>query len=418
MWNLVLRLGASRRVVVVVLAIASALACSIISEAQPDGSTRAQIELHFRQAENYLAENVPELAAKEFQAVLAISPGNATALANLGAIAFLQGDCPGAASYFRGALEHEPTLIKAQALLGICERRLGDPSAQPLLESSFAQLEDKNVRTQVGIELASSYYEQGDLEHTSSTLGTLLEVSPDSLEVLYMAQRVYQEMADGTLNKLAILAPHSARMQQVVAEHLINAGNAPGAIEHYRAALKINPRLAGVHLEIGESILQSSTSESALADASKEFSEAIKNDGDSASIEEQLGLIAALSSELDQSFQHYKRAYSLNAHDTAAQLGIATILMEKDKPAEAMPYLQNVVKADPMNTDARYRLAMAYRSLGQSEEFRKQIAIFRESKAVNSQVEELYSQMNKPIPKTPSELKSEGVKTDMTMQKR
>ena len=44
-----------------------------------------------------------------------------------------------------------------------------------------------------------------------------------------MAQRLYSELADDTLNKLAVVAPGSARMQQVIAERLVNGGdsNAP-----------------------------------------------------------------------------------------------------------------------------------------------------------------------------------------------
>ena len=406
------RLRVSNSVIFVAFAIASAFTCSMACKAQPDGATSPQVEMHFRQAEKYLSENAPELAVKEFEAILATSPGNATALANLGAIAFLQGDCPTAASDFRGALQHEPTLIKAEALLAICERRLGDPSAQSLLQSSFSQLQDKKIRTQVGIELVSSYYEQGDLEHTSSTLGVLLQLNPDDVEVLYMAQRVYQEMSDDTLNKLAILAPDSARMQQVISERLINSGNPTGAIEHYRAALKINPKLPGVHFEIGESLLQVSTAGSTLVDAEKEFSEAIKNDGDSARIEDKLGMIDAWNSHLDQAFRHYKRAYILNSYDTDAQFGIAQILMEKQEPKEALPYLQDVVKADPMNTDARYRLAMACKQLGLSEEFRKQLAIFRESKAISSQVADLYSQMNRASKTSLGSKREEGKADD------
>jgi tetratricopeptide (TPR) repeat protein len=402
-------LATLKRVIFAVLVIGMALYRSSICEAQQDGPLRAQVEIHFRQAENYLTAHNPDLAASEFKTILAISPGNTAALANLGVIAFMQNDCPTAISDLNGALKNEPQLTRAQALLAICEWRLRDPSAQALLQASFSQLQDKKIRTEVGIELASSYYQHGDLEHASSITGALLQINPDDVDVLYLAQRTYQEMADDTLNKLAMLAPNSARMQQIIAERLINSGNATGAIEHYRAALKI-----------GESLMQVSTAEISLADAQREFSESIQSDGDSARIEEQMGLIAVLRSHFNEAYQYYKRAIALNPNDTDAQLGLAKILMDTQKrmdpqkTKEAIAYLQNVLNADPMNTDARYHIAMAYKQLGSSEESRKQLGIFLDSKAVKSQVESIYAEMNRPMEKPPGsqaeEEKVNGVK--------
>ena len=94
--------------------------------------------MHLEQAQRDLSANAPKLAAEEFRAVLKIDKGNATALANLGALAFVQGDCRAATSYFQEALKTAPMLSKAKGLLAICERRLGDPSAMLLLENVFS----------------------------------------------------------------------------------------------------------------------------------------------------------------------------------------------------------------------------------------------------------------------------------------
>lgn len=372
------------------------LAVPILCLGQGTDPRAEQIQQHLSQAQSALSLNAPDKAAKEFEAILAIDKRNATALANLGALAFVRGDYRTAAADFQQALQTEPSLSKARALLAICKKRMADPSAQSLLEASFSQVEDKKIRTQVGMELIDSYYEQGDLEHAAATVNTLLQLNADDPDVLYMAQRIYQEMAEGALNKLTILAPGSARMQQVIAEHLINAGNLASAIEHYRLALKLNPRLPGLHYEIGESIMQSSTTENALAEAQSEFEDAIQSQGDSAGIEVRLGMIAALRSNPDQAYEHYERANALNSNDSDAQLGLAKILMDRDKPSEAMPYLRNVVTADPMNTEARYRLATACRQAGLIQESIEQMKLFRESKVLKKQVESLYAQMNRP----------------------
>lgn len=394
------RLSASKRLAFAVVLTASSFFVSANCAAQSHSSANDQVQVHLRLAQKYLAANAPELAVKEFNAILAINPNDTTALANLGAIAFLQGDCRSAVTNFRGALKIEPSLNKAKALLAICEWRLGNPSAQSLLQASFAQTLDKKIRTQVGIELASSYYAQGDLEHTSNTLSALLQIDPENVDVLYMAQRIYLEMAGDTLNKLAIIAPDSARMQQVIAERLINSGDVAGALEHYRAALAIDPKLPGVHFEIGECFMQMSILEDSLADAEKEFSEAIQADGDSATIEDKLGMIASLRSQFDKAYGHYERAYTFNPYNTDAQLGIASVFIEMQRPKDAIPYLRKVVTSDPTNANAHYRLAMACKRIGLSDEANQQMILFRQSTALHSQIESIYQQMGKST-KTP-----------------
>jgi tetratricopeptide (TPR) repeat protein len=213
----------------VLVLLASALA---VAAGQSSPSSAAQIHDHLRKATEFLKSNDANSAAKEFNAVLALDSKNAEANANLGVIAFVQRDYQNAANYLRKALTINPSLVKTQALLGICERRMGQPSAQALLEKSFPKLKDKHLQIQVGLELANLYSQQGELDHTAAMMRSLVDLNPDNVEILYMAQQVYTELADDTLNKLAILAPGSARMQQVIAERLINEGDLKGATEH------------------------------------------------------------------------------------------------------------------------------------------------------------------------------------------
>ena len=282
---------AASRLALVLTLLASAIA---VMAAQTGTSRAAGIHDRLRKAAEYLKANDPNSAVKEFDAVLALDPKNAEAYTNLGVIAFFQSDYRKASQYLRKALVIEPSLEKTQALLGICEKRLGNPSARALLEKSFAKLKDKRLRLQVGLELAGLYDQQGDPGATASVMRSLVDLDPDNVDVLFMAQRVYSELADDTLNKLAVLAPGSARMQQVVAERLINGGDLKGAIDHYRRALEIDPRLPGVHFELGEAILESSPSDAGTqAEAQKELEAAVAVDGDTAKTECEFGRIAS-----------------------------------------------------------------------------------------------------------------------------
>jgi tetratricopeptide (TPR) repeat protein len=354
----------------------------------------AEIHDHLRKAAAYLKANDPSSAVEEFDAVLALDPKNAEAYANLGVIAFFQHDYQKAAGYLRKALASDPSLAKTQALLGICEKRLGDPSARALLEKSFPKLKDKPMRMQAGLELASLYEQQGDPGATASVMHTLVDLDPDNVDVLFMAQRVYSELADDTLNKLAVLAPGSARMQQVIAERLVNGGDLQHAIEHYKNALQIDSHLPGVHFELGEAILQSAPHDpAAQAEAAKEF-EAAETDGDVAKAECGLGGIALSQSDVDGALTHYRRAYKLNPNEIDAQLGLARLLMMQQKPQEAVHYLRVAIEADPLNSEAHYRLASAYKLLQMDDQAQKEMHLFEEIKKTKDQVKELYRQMN------------------------
>jgi tetratricopeptide (TPR) repeat protein len=361
---------------------------------QSNSSRAAEIHDHLRKAADYLKANDQNAAVKELDAVLALDPNNAEANANLGVIAFSQRDYRNASQYLRKALATDPSLMKAQALLGICEKRLGDPSARALLEKSFAKLKDKPLRLQVGLELASLYDQQGEPGGTASVMQSLVDLDPDNVDVLFMAQRVYSELADDTLNKLAVLAPGSARMQQVIAERLVNGGDLPHAIEHYKKALLIDPRVPGVHLELGEAILQSSPHDPAnQVEATKDF-EAAEIEGDAAKAECGLAGIAVSQSDLDQAWIHYQRAYKLNPSEVEAQLGLARILMMQQKPQEAINYLRAAIQSDPLNSEAHYRLASAYRLLQMDDQAEKEFHLFKEIKQTKDKVEGLYHQMN------------------------
>jgi tetratricopeptide (TPR) repeat protein len=372
-----------------------ALLASALAGGQSAVSRTAGIRNHLDKAAQYLKANDPSAAAKEFNAVLALDPKNAEAYANLGVIAFFRRDYQNAAVDLRKALAIDPSLAKTQALLGISQRRLGDPSARALLEKSFPKLKDKSLRLQVGLELAALYEQEGDEGATASVMRSLVDLDPDNVDVLFMAQRVYSELAEDTLNKLAILAPASARMQQAIAEHLVNGGDLPHAIEHYKKALQIDSRLQGVRFELGEAVLQSSPHDAATqAEAAKDFQDAEAMDGDAANAECGLGAIALSQSDLDQALAHYQRAYKLNPNEVEAQLGLAKVLMMEQKPDEAVNYLRAAIQADPLNSEAHYRLASAYRRLQLDDQAQKEMHLFQEIKKTKDQVKELYHQMN------------------------
>ena len=263
------------------------------------------------------------------------------------------------------------------------------------MEAAFANLKDQKMRTQVGVQLADFYFQQGDLDHTLPIIHTLVDSDPDNVDLLFFAQRIYSELADNTLNKLALLAPDSARMQQLIAERLINAGDLTSAIDHYRKAIAADPRLPGMHFELAEALTETSNNAETQAAASRELEAAIQTDGDSASVECALARIAQLQGGSDAALSHYRRAYDLNPNNVEAQLGLAATLSDQGKPEDALPYLRSAVQADPMNANAHYRLARVCHTLHLADEERQQMKLFEEMRATKDRIAQLYRQMNR-----------------------
>jgi tetratricopeptide (TPR) repeat protein len=377
--------------------------------AQSSGAKVAGIQDHMQLAQAALKANDMATAAKEFHNVLALDPGNVEANVNLGVIAFSQDDCQTSSRLLRKTLARRPSIPQAQAILGICEKRLGDRSAQALLESSFSELTDVKLRTQVGMELVGLYYQQGASERAIPVVQKLVDINPDDTDILYMAQRLYGELAEDTLNKLAVLAPGSARMQQVIAERLVNTGNLKEAIEHYKKALEINPHLPGMHYELAQAILELSPADStAQAESEKELQTAIATEGDSARVQCQLGRIALLRSDSVDARVHYERAFSLDSGDPEAQLGLGRTLMTLGRIDDAKKYLEMAVKSDPLNGTAHYRLALAYKRLQMADAAEKEMHLFHEIQQTKEQVKALYHEMNSQ----PQSQADEGLEND------
>lgn len=362
----------------------------------------AELKNHLERAQAAIQANQPETAKRELEAALALDPKDISANNELGIIEFTESDYQSAANHFRSALALRPSLAKAEALLAICDLHLGRRSAQAELESSFSKLndprtKDPKLRTQVGLELAAYYDRSGSLDRATPVLQSLVDLNSDNPDILYMAQRVYIELADDTLNKLAIIAPDSARMQQVIAERLVNEGDLKNAIDHYRKALDINPRLPGVHFELAEAIVESSPSDaSAQTQAKTELESAVKIDGDSAKAECEFGRLALFQSQPEQALAHYRRAYELDPNEVQAQMGLAKLLLA-DNPREAVKYLRIAVQFDPLNATAHYQLAQGYRRLQMTELAEKEVRLFQEIKQTKQQVQALYRQMNRQM---------------------
>lgn len=366
---------------------------ALSSFCQTTPSKQDQINQHAQRAQQYLHEQRPDLAIPELQALVALEPENTEVQGNLGVLLFFRGDYRGAVPHLQAAVKAQPELWKIQGLLGLAEARTGDAeSSRHDLEAAFPHLTEEKFKAEVGRALIDNYTATGDLEKAANVASTLLASEPTDASLLYLSYRLYSDLADRAMLTLALSAPNSAQMHQVMARELARHGDEAPAIANYREAIKIDPKLPGIHFELGN-LLYNSTDDQLKAEAEQEFKAALAlNPNDEKSLL-MLGMIASKHDDSKTADEDYARALQLQPDDGDAALELAKVLVSMNQLEKAQQLLEHAIQIDPSNSVAHYRLATLYRRQGKTEEADKQIAEYKKYKEMKDKLEKVFHDM-------------------------
>ena len=356
-------------------------------------SADQQARIHSQRAHQLLSEKKPELAAKEFAAVLAIDPNNLDAQANLGVLLFFQKKYTEAEPHLRAAVEQQPDLTRIRALLGMCERRLGKTdAARADLEAVVSNLDDANIRMEVGLELIEIDTASQDLAKAAGVVETLRQGAPTDPRVLYAAYRIYTDLAGEALLGMSVAAPESGQMYQAIAHELVRQRDINGAITDFRKAVAADPNLPGIHYELAEA-LHASPDLKLRAEAEKEYKLAVAANASDEKALTKLGDLTADAGNLDGAAKYYERAMVLAPNDSDALMGMARVYTERGDAASALPLLEKVVAADPTNVQGHYRLSAVYRKLNRPEDAKRELAEYQKYKDMKEKLRKLYKDL-------------------------
>ena len=363
-----------------------------------DASATQQVQQHEQRAHQLLNEKKPELAAKEFAAVLVADPHNLDAQANLGVLLYFQKNYAEAEPHLRDAIEQKTDLTKIRALLGMCERRLGKTdAARTDLQSVVDQLQEPNIRLEAGLELIEIYTASQELEKAAAVVAILRQGAPTDPRILYAAYRIYTDLAGETMLDLSVAAPTSGQMYQVMAHELVRQRELNGAITNFRKAMAANPNLPGIHFELAEA-LHSSADLKQRAEAEKEYKLAIASNSLDEKAVSRLGDLYADKGDLDQAATYYKQALKLQPNDPDAALGLARVYTEKNDSAAALPLLEQVTTADPTNVLAHYRLSAVYRKMNRPEDAKRELDAYQKYKDIKEKLRLIYKELRLETP--------------------
>lgn len=370
------------------------LCLGLLSGFSQSSPGQQQIESHNHKAAEYLKDNRPDLAVPEFKAVIALAPNNVDARGNLGTLLFFQGDYTNAIPQLRAAVKLRPTLWKTQSLLGIAEKRTGDiAAARRDLERAFPNVQEEKIRIETGMELIEIDSGTGDLDKAAAIVSELRKLEPTDEGLLYTAYRIYSDLANESLLSLSVVDPNSARMQQAMAHELAKRGNTAEAIEHYRAALKIDPKLPGLHFELADMLRTLSTAEG-RDEAEKEYKAALEANPLDEQSESRLGEIALQRDNLKEANERYARAIQLQPNDPEAAIGLAKVFMTMDQPQKAEPLLLHALQLDPTSALAHFRLSTIYRQTGRTADAQHELEEYQKYKQMKEKLREIYHDLH------------------------
>jgi tetratricopeptide (TPR) repeat protein len=355
---------------------------------------QVRIQGHYQRGQDALRQNRYEEAANEFLNILHLNPKLAEAHANLGVVYYSQGKYSEASKSFREALKLKPSLSNAEGFLGICEAKSGQiEEALPRLERAFKNTREEALHQQIGLQLIEVYHARRDFNKALDVLRSLQQAYPSNPEILYIAYRIHSDLGAKTLSDLVKSAPNSARLHQVTAELLESEGDFPRAIEQYRRAIEVDPKLSGIHHALGVAILHSSRDEASRLQAQREFELELAVNPGAAHSEYQLGEVYWLGSHPEEALKHFTRALELQSSFVDAQIALGKVWISQGQPAKALTFLQQAVRIDPENEVAHYRLAEAYRKLGRNQEGAAEMALFKKLREASSSIASIYRQV-------------------------
>jgi tetratricopeptide (TPR) repeat protein len=275
------------------------------------------------------------------------------------------------------------------------ERRLGENvAARADLEKAFAELQEKEVRIETGLELIEIYSASDELERASEVANTLLSLDPENQEVLYAAYRIRSDSARQAILSLSLVAPKSALLYQAAAHEAALHGDTVGAIGDYRQALKLNPGLPGLHFELAEMLNTLPVASGVVAEAQSEYQAALAENPFDEKADLRLAEIAVRNDDPKKAYELVSRALELQPDDPEANYQVGKLLLTMDQPEKAVGPLEHAAQLDPTSAVIHFRLSTVYHRLGRDADAEHEVEKYHKYKDLKEQLRHTWQELH------------------------
>jgi Tfp pilus assembly protein PilF len=255
-----------------------------------------------------------------------------------------------------------PRRAQPDARLTEASRALAAGDMNRALELGRAYVKDHPAEARARVLLARVYIQQEAFDRAYLELQQAMHSSPNDADVLYYVGDVAARLAEGEFNRLATLAPDSARVHQLQAEALEAQDQRTGAEREYEVALKAKPDLLEALLALGKLKRIRLACEDAIPLYEK--AEAIRATFDGA-----YGLAVCQSylQNDEAAIVPFEQAIQRDPNAAIAWVGLGTSLMKLQRTADAIVKLQRAISLEPRMGEAYYALGMAYQATRQPD---------------------------------------------------
>lgn len=144
--------------------------------------------------------------------------------------------------------------------------------------------------------------------------------------------------------------------RNLLAMKYLQAGRVPDAQAQLLEALRLDPRDAEAHSNLG-TVLQA---EGRLSEAIPHLREAVRLKPGDDRVHFNLGNGLLAAGQVEDAIAEFRAALSLNAENADAHFNLAMILGPRNQVDEAIDHLRRVVDIDPRRADAHRNLSVAY----------------------------------------------------------
>ncbi len=276
-----------------------------------------------------------ELGRQEVKRLNETAPDGARILQLAGDMWLLRGERGHALALYQEALKRRPDLVEIRQIVG---RLLGQQ-------------------------------ENSEASSPASAIG-----APSSSEdAHYLAATDFRERAQRAFERISALGANSYRAHQVLAESLQAQERVDEALVEYRAALKLKPDLAGVHLAIGNLLM----SQGLAAEALEEYRAELSLRPDDAEIHYRAARALIVLGKGEEAEAALNRALAAGGAPAATHRELGRIYLGRGQAAKAVQSLSTYLAANANDASAHFLMMQAYRRLGDAAAAERHQAKFK-----------------------------------------
>jgi tetratricopeptide (TPR) repeat protein len=321
---------------------------------------------HLDAARKAEAQKEFSIAIGEYRKVTELEPAFAGGFVSLGQAFMEQHDFASAMAPLKHALELDSTLVPAHQLLGYTLL------AQGYATEAIPHLQRSNEQGALGIAQVQS----SQFADAIPNLQAALQKRPNDPDLLYYLGRASGLLSKQSIDTLLAAYPDSARASQAMAENYFVLRQMGESEKQYERALKLQPDIPALHLELGQVFSMTSR----WPQAEEQFRAECKLQPGNAEAAFRLGDALLHEGKSGEALVALKRSNKLQPQmpETLYSLGKAALL-EEDAVAAEKSWIELLAleKEGELAAQTHFALAGLYRKQGKTTDAERETQEFQ-----------------------------------------